>query len=359
MQGRSAYCPAFLLIRLIKAHDPQYEESHMNTKAAAIIILIALTLAACNLPSGTQAPEDGFDTLATYAAQTVAVSITQVSQPTATNLPAQASPTAQPTQPAQATNTSQPCNRASFVEDVTVPDNTSFTAGKAFTKTWRLKNVGSCAWTSGYSLIFDSGDQMGGPASQQLTNGTVAPGQTIDISVNLVAPASPGAYKGNWKLKDGSGEVFALSTGPFWVIIKVAAAEAWPTIKKGDTGMEVYAIQYLLTHHGETLTADGIFGPATQTEVEDFQTKKNLAEDGIVGPETWQALIVTVKQGDTGPAVRAVQQLLKGKFGFNTVNVDGIFGPITLQAVKDFQSSKNIASDGIVGPITWQKLVGN
>lgn len=331
----------------------------MKTKAAAVIILIALVIAACNLPSGTQAPQDGFDTLATYAAQTVAASITQVSQPTATDAQQQPSPTGQPSQPAQATNTTQPCNRASFVEDVTVPDNTSFTAGKAFTKTWRLKNVGSCAWTSGYSLIFDSGDQMGGPASQQLTNGTVAPGQTIDVSVNLVAPASTGTYKGNWKLKDSSGEVFALSTGPFWVIIKVAAAAAWPTFKKGDSGMEVYAIQYLLNHHGEVLPVDGLFGPVTQTEVEDFQTKKNLGEDGIVGPETWQALIVQVQQGSSGDAVRAVQQLLRGKFGFNNVAVDGLFGPVTAQAVKDFQTSKGIASDGIVGPITWQKLVGN
>jgi peptidoglycan hydrolase-like protein with peptidoglycan-binding domain len=78
-----------------------------------------------------------------------------------------------------------------------------------------------------------------------------------------------------------------------------------------------------------------------------------------VGPETWQALIVTVKQGDTGPAVRAAQQLLKGKFGFNAVAVDGIFGPVTAQAVKDFQTSKGIASDGIVGPVTWQKLINN
>lgn len=270
----------------------------------------------------------------------------------------QSTATSQPPQAGQPSNTPQPCNRASFVEDITVPDNTNFTVGKAFTKTWKLKNVGSCTWTSGYQLIFDSGDQMGGPASQQLTVGTVAPGQTIDVSVNLVAPAVPGTYKGNWKLKESGGAIFALSTGPFWVQIKATATADWPTLKKGDTGNEVYAIQYLLTHHGQTPATDGIFGPDTQAEVEDFQTVKNLKEDAIVGPETWQALIVQVKLGDTGPAVRAVQQVLKGKFGF-AINVDGIFGPATVQAVKDFQTSKGIAADGIVGPITWQKLIGN
>lgn len=342
----------------------------MRIKLVPALILIAALVAACNLPSGAPQPENDFDMVSTYAAQTVEASLNQ-SQPTATSAtgnqptsqpgPGSVQPTAttQPQQAGQPTATSLPCNRASFVEDVTIPDNTNITVGKAFTKTWRLKNVGSCTWTSGYQLIFDSGDQMGGPASQQLTNGTVPPGQTIDVSVNLVAPNSPGTYKGNWKLKDSGGAIFALSTGPFWVQVKATAAPDWPTLMKGDSGNEVYAIQFLLLHHGQTPAADGIFGNETQSEVEDFQTLKNLKEDGIVGPETWQALIVTVKQGDTGPAVRAVQQLLRGKFGFNNVTVDGIFGPITAQAVKDFQASKNIASDGIVGPNTWQKLINN
>lgn len=341
----------------------------MRLKFIAAIVLVPIVALACNLPASTPAPQGSdFDVVSTYAAQTVEASLNQA-QPTATSQAAvqptaqsgqgsvQSTATSQP-QAGQPTNTPQPCNRASFVEDITVPDNTNFTVGKAFTKTWKLKNVGSCTWTSGYQLVFDSGDLMGGPASQQLTAGTVAPGETIDVSVNLIAPAAPGTYKGNWKLKEPGGAIFALSTGAFWVQIKATAAADWPTVKKGDTGNEVYAIQYLLIHHGQTPAADGIFGPDTQAEVEDFQTVKNLTEDAIVGPETWQALIVQVKQGDTGPAVRAVQQVLKGKFGF-AINVDGIFGPATAQAVKDFQTSKGIASDGIVGPITWRKLIGN
>lgn len=343
----------------------------MNKKIIAFLVLLIFVATACNLPSSTSQPQDDFDVVSTLAAQTVAASINQGA--TATSVlevqlqtpqasgqnPSPPTATSQPLQPGQPTATSLPCNRASFVEDITFPDNTSITVGKAFTKTWKLKNVGSCTWTSGYQVIFDSGDQMSGPSTQQLTNGTVAPGQTLDISVNLIAPNTPGTYKGNWKLKDSSGVVFALSTGPFWVQIKATAAPDWPTVKKGDSGNDVYALQYLLIHHGQTPAADGIFGNETQNEVEDFQTVKNLKEDGVVGPETWQALIVTVKQGDTGPAVRAVQQLLKSEYGFNNVNVDGIFGPVTLQAVKDFQASKNIAADGIVGPVTWQKLINN
>lgn len=342
----------------------------MKIKIIPLILSTTLILAACNLPSGAPQSGNEFDAVSTFAAQTVEASITQgqiqvQATPTTDTQPANppsgqgSTATSQPLQAGQPSLTPIPCNRASFVEDITVPDNTSITAGKAFTKTWKLKNVGSCTWTSGYSIVFDSGDQMSGPASQQLTNGTVAPGQTIDVSVNLIAPNSPGTYKGNWKLKDSGGAIFALSTGPFWVQIKAGAAPDWPTFKKGDTGNEIYALQFLLVHHGQTPAADGIFGNETQSELEDFQTLKNLKEDGIAGPETWPVLIVQVKQGDTGPAVRALQQLLKGKFGFNAVTVDGIFGPITAQAVKDFQTSKGIASDGIAGPITWQKLIGN
>jgi peptidoglycan hydrolase-like protein with peptidoglycan-binding domain len=92
--------------------------------------------------------------------------------------------------------------------------------------------------------------------------------------------------------------------------------------------------------------------------VEDFQTDKNLGEDGIVGPETWAALIIQTNQGDTGQEVRAVQKLLKDKYGYN-INVDGIFGPDTSNAVKDFQSDNGLAVDGIVGPNTWRELVSN
>jgi peptidoglycan hydrolase-like protein with peptidoglycan-binding domain len=199
---------------------------------------------------------------------------------------------------------------------------------------------------------------MSGAASQQLTNGTVAPGQTIDVSVNLTAPAAAGTYKGNWKLREPGGAVFGLSTGPFWVQIKATAVAAadWPTFKQGDIGTEVFAIQFLLNAHGANLNVDGNFGPLTRASVEDFQTDKGLSEDIIVGPETWEALIIQVSQGKDGPAVLAVQKLLKDKFGYN-INVDGIFGPKTATAVKDFQTAQGLTSDGIVGPKTWKKLI--
>jgi len=117
-----------------------------------------------------------------------------------------------------------PCNLAKFVTDVSIPDGTTFQPDDTFTKTWRLQNVGSCAWTSGYDIVFSGGDAMDAPASVQLTAGTVNPGQNVDVSVDLVAPASAGTYRGNWQVRDPSDIVFGIensSSGFFWVEIEV------------------------------------------------------------------------------------------------------------------------------------------
>jgi GH25 family lysozyme M1 (1,4-beta-N-acetylmuramidase) len=130
---------------------------------------------------------------------------------------------------------------------------------------------------------------------------------------------------------------------------------SWPVVSQNATGHSVTAIQYLLDAHGAALTVDGEFGPATRNGVIAFQTGKGLTADGIVGPNTWQALIVTVGQGDTGPAVKAVQDELTAHGA--ALTVDGEFGPATRNAVIAFQTGKGLTADGIVGPNTWQQLV--
>jgi hypothetical protein len=126
----------------------------------------------------------------------------------------------------QATATSIPCDRIEFVKDVTIPDKTKMTPGEKFMKTWRLKNTGTCTWTSGYSLVFDSGDAMEAPAASQLTTGTIPQGDEFDVSIELVAPDSAGTYRGNFKLRNTDGKVFGLGdkSKPFWVEIVVEEA---------------------------------------------------------------------------------------------------------------------------------------
>ncbi len=118
------------------------------------------------------------------------------------------------------------CDRASFVADVTVRDGTAFAPGQAFTKTWRLKNSGSCAWTRDYALVFYGGEQMGAPTLVNLP-WPVAPGAMVDVTVNAVAPAAPGQYRSDWILRNSSGHLFGIGANadkPFWMLINVMGA---------------------------------------------------------------------------------------------------------------------------------------
>ena len=116
------------------------------------------------------------------------------------------------------------CYWAQFVSDVTIPDGTNFAANTAFKKTWRIKNIGTCAWNSNdVSLIFDSGEKMGAPASLALPT-TVNPVATVDITVDMTSPAAAGHYFGYWKFKSNSGGTFGIGSTAnksFWVEIFV------------------------------------------------------------------------------------------------------------------------------------------
>jgi Ig-like domain from next to BRCA1 gene/Protein kinase domain len=109
--------------------------------------------------------------------------------------------------------------------DVTIPDNTVLAPGQAFTKTWRLTNAGSCPWTYGYELVYVSGERMGVPEnySQPFTDATIAQGESVDVSVELVAPTTPGTYTGYWRFRAPDGTEFGLGgSNAWWVTIVVA-----------------------------------------------------------------------------------------------------------------------------------------
>ncbi|MFH2103821.1 MAG: NBR1-Ig-like domain-containing protein [Chloroflexota bacterium] len=115
------------------------------------------------------------------------------------------------------------CDRVTFIADITVPDGSVFAAGTPFTKTWRLRNTGTCTWTTAYSLVFVSGDAMSATPVKPLP-ASVAPGQYINLSVPMVAPTSAGHYRGYWMLKNAYGTPFGIGyagNNPFWVDINV------------------------------------------------------------------------------------------------------------------------------------------
>lgn len=124
-------------------------------------------------------------------------------------------------------------NIITFLGDVNVPDDTQFSPGTEFTKTWRLRNGGTCPWTTDYSLVPVGGDEIPGPESVPLEE-VVAPGQTVELSVDLTAPEELGTYRTNWQLADPNGEPFGIGGNPdeaFWLQIEVVeAAEPTPTV---------------------------------------------------------------------------------------------------------------------------------
>ena len=87
------------------------------------------------------------------------------------------------------------CDWAGFVMDVTVPDGTTLAVNTPFTKTWRLKNIGTCTWTTAYSVFYVNGDMMSAPPSVPMPK-SVAPNETVDISVQMVAPPVAGHFRG-------------------------------------------------------------------------------------------------------------------------------------------------------------------
>jgi len=108
------------------------------------------------------------------------------------------------------------CNNAIFVSDVTIPDETVMTPNQTFIKTWRVKNVGSCAWDNAYSLVFIGGNNI--LNSQDVSIGNVASGSEVDISVELIAPSAAGRHEGYWRLRGNQGNFFGAILG---VIIEV------------------------------------------------------------------------------------------------------------------------------------------
>jgi len=130
----------------------------------------------------------------------------------------------------------------------------------------------------------------------------------------------------------------------------------WPTVRRGDSGPDVTSVQHLLNARGAALTADGLFGALTEAAVRDFQAAAGVPVTGAVDPQTWPALVITVRRGDTGAAVRAAQVQLD-KWGYELA-IDGAFGPATEAAVRDAQLTNALAVDGVVGPNTWRALTG-
>ncbi|MCA9921435.1 MAG: hypothetical protein KC421_03635 [Anaerolineales bacterium] len=133
-------------------------------------------------------------------------------------------------------------NSIEFVQDLNIPDDTLFAPGQEFEKGWRLRNNGTCPWTTEYGLVFVGGDQIPAPETNLLTQ-VVVPGQTIDVSVQFTAPDAFGTYRSNWQLANAAGESFGINgllEEAFWVQIEVGEADATPEPNSAAIGGVVW-----------------------------------------------------------------------------------------------------------------------
>jgi uncharacterized protein YkwD len=152
--------------------------------------------------------------------------------PPSATLPATIKPPT-PTSPAASPTATAPAGPAGctdaavFVEDVTVPDFSHFNPRDVFTKTWRMKNVGSCTWTSDYKAVYARGDALGAARSIPLTQ--TAPGATIDISTEMTAPANDGKFQIFYHLSDPAGNLMPIDDGDsLWALITVGKVASSP-----------------------------------------------------------------------------------------------------------------------------------
>jgi hypothetical protein len=146
---------------------------------------------------------------------------TSVTPNPATTVPTNLSQTPRPSIPAPTAvcDRVQPGNPI----DVTIPDDTVIPPGESFVKIWRLLNAGNCSWTTGYTLVWFSGEQLSTERAYSLEH-SVSSGSSVDISIEMTAPSIPGTYQSNWKLQNSSGQLFGIGPAgnlPFWVRIVV------------------------------------------------------------------------------------------------------------------------------------------
>ena len=190
-------------------------------------LLLSLSLAACGgspLPTPTPTLAPTTPPLPTAPAP-VEVPATQAPSPrivpSATEQADVAAATTAPTT-APANNAAGCTNKAANVRDKNVPDGTVLKRGESFTKTWIIKNAGTCTWGASYTVVFNVGDRLDGKDGVTLPN--TPPGVDAEVSVPLRASLVPGKFQGFWKLRAPNGQDFG--TGPegniaFWVLITV------------------------------------------------------------------------------------------------------------------------------------------
>ncbi|MBN1452213.1 MAG: hypothetical protein JW963_14455 [Anaerolineales bacterium] len=256
----------------------------MSKRALSIILLTGIVLSAC----GGQAAQ-ATETPTAVPATTAPPALPATNTPTEVVVPVTGeTPTPLPTATEFVPENPADCvNKATFVSDITIPDNSTVIAGSAFTKTWRVQNAGTCIWWSGYTLTHYSEQAMSAPASVPLP--VTNPGETADISVDLVAPSVAGTYQGNFVIKNPAGLIMQVDNDSrLWLIISVSSAPTGtPTATAAPGGGSATATTASTSSSSGAVNAlcdytiDSTRTAQVATAINSYRSQSNLVAFGV------------------------------------------------------------------------------
>jgi len=210
------------------------------------LTVLALLLTACGSASET--------TIATAVAMTVQAQNTLQAQFTPTLQPPTYTPTllasltpistkVPPTAPPPNSGNIKSCYSATYVADVSYPDGTIVSPGTSFIKRWSVTNSGSCTWNSTYKFVFIDGDIMGGAYVYPFP-AVAAPGQTVEIPIQLYAPTDNGDYTGNWMIQAPDKTLFGVGQYSQPLTVKIVVGSGTPSNSKTQTVYGVTNVTY-------------------------------------------------------------------------------------------------------------------
>jgi hypothetical protein len=191
----------------------------LSTSLITSFFLFLFLLAACTMPTADGGNAQSNSANQTAVAQTIAANQTAVSQTSATPEATQ-DPGDGGSSGGEGSGEDK-FDDATFISDVTIPDNSFIEKGAAFTKTWRVKNSGDSTWTTDYKLVFKSGERMGTPETVPIPK-EVTPGEIVDLSIEFTAPDTTGEYRSAWLFQNDQGKKFGVGKNsdlPIFVLI--------------------------------------------------------------------------------------------------------------------------------------------
>jgi len=228
-----------------------------------------------------------------------------------------------------------------FVADVTLGDNNMTNLpfvkpGDGFVKTWRVQNTGTCTWTPSYQLLYAYGNVNAAQMNGQPINipANVTPGQTIDLSVTMVAPMEPLTYQGFWQIENASGQQFGQT---IWVGISTLAYQGTPiatgqpsenycvvtitapksAIKVNSDFDAVWTVKNLSGNDWSSDSVDYIFVSGTKMRQQDGYDFTETIKDG----ESGEIVVDMVAPGTPG-IYNTQWAIVSGKGTFCTLNLN-------------------------------------